>query len=41
MKRIQVLSIIAVTVVLAVSIVVVAYARGNTNPRVLPPTSRV
>jgi hypothetical protein len=41
MKRIQVLSIIAVTVVVLVSIVVVAYARGNTNPRVLPPTSRV
>jgi hypothetical protein len=41
MKRIQVLSIIAVTVVLLVSIVLVAYARGNANPRVLPPTSRV
>jgi len=41
MKRIQVLAIIAVAVVLLVSVVLVAYARGNRNPGVLPPTSRV
>jgi hypothetical protein len=41
MKRIQVLSIIVVTAVLLASIVLVAYARGNRNPGVLPPTSRV
>ena len=41
MKRIQVLSIIAVTVVVVASGAVVAYARGNRSPGVLPPTSRV
>lgn len=41
MKRMQVLAIIAVAVVLLVSVVLVAYARGNRNPGVLPPTSRV
>jgi hypothetical protein len=41
MKRSQVIAAVAVTVVLLVSIVLVAYARGNANPRVLPPTSRV
>jgi hypothetical protein len=41
MKRIQVLSIIAVTVVVVVSGVALAYARGNRSPGVVPPTSRV
>jgi hypothetical protein len=41
MKRSQVISIIVVTAVLLVGVVYIAFARGNANPGVLPPTSRV
>ena len=41
MKRLKVLSIIVVVAVLLLGTVYIASARGNKNPRVLPPNSRV
>lgn len=41
MKRVRILSVIAVVVVLMVGTVYVAFAGGNKNPAVLPPNSRV
>lgn len=41
MKRLKILSIVAVVVVLLLGTVYIASARGNKNPGVLPPNSRV
>jgi hypothetical protein len=41
MKRLKVLSIVAVVAVLLLGTVYIASARGNKNPGVLPPNSRV
>lgn len=41
MKRFRILSLIALTLVLLLATVFIASARGNKNPGVLPPNSRV